>query len=339
LGALLGTAVALILTVSLAAPTPSSLAFADHFLYPFQLFSARWSFGASQPGWDDTLSFQLGLAALGLTIVTVVLWQRSDFSVQHVSRTDRRLIFFLAAAIILTLLTLGVAAFWWRIPIWPGLTLANTLTYPWQLLGLVGLCLAVLAGAALWLDERLARLPLFAAIIIFVVLGSYTYLSPQFIQPARYVDSPPQAEWGEAQVILVEHSFSVLTAGHTAGFKRGQTAIPLVIHGPLQANDVLRVNVTWHPLQTLAQNFKVFVHLVDPAGNVIAQYDGYPQSGQYPTTHWIPGELIEDAYPVLFPADVLSGPYRVFLGLYDETTLIRLPVSTDSEGRVILNVE
>jgi hypothetical protein len=339
LAAFLGTATALSLTMSLVAPITSPISFADHFLYPFQLFSARWGFGVSQPGWDDGLSLQLGLAAVGLTIVTVVLWQRSDSLAQHVSRTDRRLIFFLAAAIILTVLTLGVAAFWWRLPIWPGLTLAHTLTYPWQLLGLAGLCLAILAGAALWLDEQLTRLPLFAAIIIFIVLSSYTYLSPQFIQPARYVDSPPQAELGNAQVTLVDHSFSVLTGGHTAGFNRGQIAIPLAIHGPLQANDVLRVNVIWHPLQTLIQNFKVFVHLVDPAGNVIAQYDGHPQSGQYPTAHWIPGELIEDAYPILFPADAPPGPYRVFLGLYDEATLTRLSVFTDSEGRVILNVE
>ncbi|MFC1976478.1 hypothetical protein ACFLXQ_08765, partial [Chloroflexota bacterium] len=200
LAALLGTAVALILTVSLAAPPTSSVSFVDHFLYPFQLFSARWGFGVSQPGWDDGLSLQLGLASVGLTIVTVVLWQRSDSSARRVGRTDRRLIFFLTAAIVLILLTLGLAAFLWRFPIWPGLTLANTLTYPWQLLGLAGLCLAILAGAALWLDEQLTRLPLFAAIIIFIVLSSYTYLSPQFIQLAQYFDAQPQAELGDAQI-------------------------------------------------------------------------------------------------------------------------------------------
>jgi hypothetical protein len=336
LAALLGTVAALALALSLSVPPPTpAISFTDHFLYPFQLFSAYWGFGPSNPGWNDGLSLQLGLAAVGLTILALVLWQRH----RQVSRADRRLIFFLTAAIIVTLLQFSLTTFLWKIPIWPGYTLASTLTYPWQLLGLAGLCLAILAGAALWLDERLTDLPLFGAIIILIILSSYTYLSPQFIQPAPYFDQKPQAQLGEAQVTLLAHDFSVLISGHTAGLERGQTAIPLAIHGPLQANDVLLVNVVWHPLQTFTQDLKVFVHLVDSNDKVVAQFDGQPQSGDHPTSAWIPGELIEDSYPILFPADAPPGPYRVFLGLYDEATLARLPVSTDTEGRIILNVE
>jgi hypothetical protein len=336
LAALLGTVAGLVLALSLSTPSPAPLvSFTDHFLYPFQLFSAYWGFGPSKPGWNDGLSLQLGLAAVGLTILTLVLWQQ-----QHqVSRTDRRLIFFLTAAIIFTLLQFSLTTFLWKIPIWPGYTLASTLTYPWQLLGLAGLCLAILAGAALWLEERLTHLPLFGAIIILIILGSYNYLSPQFLQPAQYFDQEPQAQLGEAQVTLLAHDFSVLTSGHTAGLERGQTAIPLDIHGPLQANDILLVNVVWHPVQTFSQDLKVFIHLVDSNDNVVAQFDGHPQSGDYPTSLWIPGELIEDSYPILFPANAPPGPYHVFLGLYDEATLARLPVPTDTEGRVILNVE
>jgi hypothetical protein len=335
LAAVLGTIAAFVLTLSLSVPSSSPVSFTDHFLYPFQLFSAYWGFGPSQPGWNDGLSLQLGLAAVGLTILTLVLWQRHD----QVSRTDRRLIFFLTVAIILILLQFSPTTFVWKIPIWPSYTLASTLTYPWQLLGLVGLCLAILAGAALWLDERLTHLPLFGAIIILIILSSYNYLSPQFIQPDPYFDQEPQAQLGEAQVTLLTYDFTVLTSGHTAGLERGQTAIPLAIHGPLQADDVLLVNVVWHPLQTFTQDLKVFVHLVDSDDNVVAQFDGQPQSGDYPTSFWVPGELIEDSYPLLFPADAPSGPYRIFLGLYDEATLTRLPVSTDTEGRIILNVE
>jgi hypothetical protein len=97
--------------------------------------------------------------------------------------------------------------------------------------------------------------------------------------------------------------------------------------------------VVWQPLQTLPQNLKVFVHLVDSAGNVIAQYDGYPQSGDYPTAQWVPGELIADSYPVIIPNHTPPGPYQIYLGFYDEATLARLPVPNDSEGRIILNVK
>jgi hypothetical protein len=337
LAALLGTGAALAVyaaITSLAVPSPVYLT--EHFLYPAQLFSAYWGFGASRPGWDDGLSLQLGLAAVGLTIVSVALWQQ--VAKPMVSRTDRRLLFFLSAAIVLILLQLGLAAFLWRLPLGPGVVLASTLTYPWQLLGLTGLCLAVLAGAAPWLDERLTEWPLFGAVIVFIMLSSYSYLSPQFSQIAPPAGGP-QAEWGDNQLALLEHSFEVATGGNTAGLERGEMVIPVALVGPLQQNDSLRLNVIWQPLRPFSQNLKVFVHLVDASGKVLAQYDGYPQAGAYPTLDWAPGELIEDSYPLLLPADAPAGPYRVYLGLYDEATLTRLPVPTDSEGRVILNVE
>lgn len=328
------------LTLSVAVPRSAApVTFADHFLYPFQLVSAYWGFGPSRLGWDDGLSFQLGLAAVGLSIVTVILWQRQGVQQTPVGRTDRRLAFFLGAAIIFTLLQFSPAAVVWNLPIVSGYSLSSSLTYPWQLLGLTGLCLAVLAGAALWLDKQLSQLPLFGAIIILIGLGSYNYLSPRFIQLDKYDYERPEAQLGPAQVTLVEHNFSVLTNGNTAGLNRGQTTIPLAVHGPLQANDILITGVIWHPLQTFTEDLKVFVHLVDANDRVIAQFDGQPQSGDYPTSQWIPGALIEDSYPLLVPADAPPGPYRLFIGLYSETTMARLPVATEAEGRVILNVE
>jgi hypothetical protein len=101
----------------------------------------------------------------------------------------------------------------------------------------------------------------------------------------------------------------------------------------------LRLNVTWQPLQAFAEDWKVFVHLVNANGDVLAQFDGQPLEGVYPTSRWIPGELITDSYPLFLPEDIRPGPYRVFLGLYNEATGARLSVPGDSEGRVILDVE
>lgn len=331
-----GVAVMLYLAIS-AGLTPPLVNFGDHFLYPFQLFSAFWGFGPSRAGWNDGLSLQLGLAGLGLTIVTIAVWQQSPAG-SGVSRTDRRLMFFLSAAVVLILLQVGVAAILWILPLLPGHSLSETLTYPWQLLGLTGLCLAILAGAAVWLDARLAQLPLWAGLVILVVLSSYTYLSPQFIQAQPYL-AGPQATWGDNQLTLVEHHFSVTISGNTSGLARGAAEIPLAGYGLPQANDLLMLHVTWHPLRPFEQNLKVFVHLVDANDRVFAQFDGYPRSGDYPTSQWIPGELIEDTYPLRLPADAPAAPYRLFLGMYDEATMARLPIPTDAEGRAILDVQ
>ncbi|MCB9101971.1 MAG: hypothetical protein H6632_20720 [Anaerolineales bacterium] len=331
LSALIGTIMAHViyglLPSALFQPAPTPLT--EHFLYLFQLFSAHWGFGASQPGWNDGLSLQIGLAAIGLAVMTVALWLRDNNPVAP--RTDRRLLFFLTATIALSLLQFSLTTFLWNF-------LAGLLTYPWQLLGFIGLCLSILAGAALWLDTRLTQPPLLATIVIIVVLSVYPYLLPNFIQPEIAWLNGPQATLGDNQLALLDHHFAVAIPGHTAGLNLGETTIPLQAHGPLQPNETLTLAVNWQPMQTLADNLKVFVHLVDANGNVLAQFDGYPQNGSYPTPQWIPGEIIRDAYPILLPDNLPTGPYRVYLGLYDETTFARLPVPDDNEGRIILDV-
>ncbi len=345
LSALSGTLLAVI--VYLLLPPHSlwavtSTPFSHHFLYPFQLVSAYWGFGSSRAGFDDGLSLQIGLVALGLTILTLYLWQRgrSDNLIEpQVSRTDRRLMFFVVAPLILILLQFSITTFIWNLPIRTGQTLADTLTYPWQLLGFIGLCLSVLGGAALWLDQQLTRLPLLGAIIMLIILSVYSYLGPQFVQLEVATIKAPQAELGETQLALLDADFAVLTSGYTVGLEQGPSAIPLTLYGPIQGDDTLLLNVTWQPLQIFDQDLKVFVHLIDSGENVLAQFDGQPQEGVYPTSQWIPGELIKDTYPLHFPATASAGPYRVFIGLYNETTGQRLPVPTDFAGRVILDVK
>jgi hypothetical protein len=175
--------------------------------------------------------------------------------------------------------------------------------------------------------------------IIFITLSSYPYLHPRFIKLEPELLAGPQAQLGPAQLALLGHHFSVDSTSYTPGLTSETTTIPLVAYGLPQANQFLRLNVTWQPWQPFNQDWKVFVHLVDAQNTVLAQFDGQPKQGLYPTSRWIPGELIEDSYPLTIPADILPGPYRVFLGLYNEASGARLPVPGDAEGKVILDVK
>ncbi len=362
LPAILGTATATIINKSLqTAHVPLPYQFTDHLLYPFQLFSAYWGFGISRFGWQDGLPMQIGLAAVGLTIISITLTVRQA-SASCLSKVDRPdacpthyLIFFLSAAIIFVLLQLTTVV--WYIPI-IGDGLTSTLAYPWQLMGFVGLCLAILAGAALHLDDELTSLPNLAAIITLIILSSYPYLNPQFLNPAQmdlwqnYQPVKPIAELGTTQLLLLHPNFEVVIDSQTIGLKQGETSIPLSAVNSLKANDRLLLNVTWQPLQPFDRNWKIFVHLVDSHDNVLAQFDGYPQillaeslkkQGKKfePTglSQWIPGQLVTDTYLLQLPPTISPGPYQVYLGLYDETTLTRMPVAPDSNGRVKLRVE
>src|SRR5205823_5859333 len=70
---------------------------------------------------------------------------------------------------------------------------------------------------------------------------------------------------------------------------------------PAQARggDKLTVKLRWRSAAEMAAAYKVFVHVLDAAGQqVLAQKDAEPQDGRAPTTGWVVGEAIDDQYVV-----------------------------------------
>jgi 4-amino-4-deoxy-L-arabinose transferase-like glycosyltransferase len=91
------------------------------------------------------------------------------------------------------------------------------------------------------------------------------------------------------------------------------------------------LTLVWHCLAPLADNYTVFVHLVDQAGDQWGQHDKPPLGGTYPTSAWEPGDLIVDEYLVRLRSDAEREPTGGFawrVGLYDPGTLERLPAHT-----------
>ncbi len=88
---------------------------------------------------------------------------------------------------------------------------------------------------------------------------------------------------------------------------------------PLAAapGDVIQVRLIWSADATTARPYKVFLHLLDAAGNVVAQRDGEPAGGSRPTTSWAAGEQIADNHALLLPPGLPPGRYVLRLGLYD----------------------
>ena len=203
-GAAIGFGLLLLLHGGVATGAGQSIDIAAHAVYPYQLFSSAWSFGISTPDWKGDLPLQLGLAALALAMVTVILGagvlrargEQSPGSTPA-KPLQSALGFSLVVGLILILLTTTLAR-----PLWRALPmLASTLTYPWQLFALVGPLLAILAGAVLVVERRLALLPMWAGLVVFVVLSSTAYLSPRFTQ----VDpsTAPAVIFGSNQVTLL----------------------------------------------------------------------------------------------------------------------------------------
>jgi mannosyltransferase len=106
----------------------------------------------------------------------------------------------------------------------------------------------------------------------------------------------------------------------------------------LQAGDVLQLDLFWFTDVPLRERYKVFVHVLDGTGGIIAQADREPGGGLRPTTTWGTNELIVDRYGVMIPENTPSGTYAVEIGLYDFAGH-RLKTDSGGDALVVTQVE
>jgi hypothetical protein len=95
--------------------------------------------------------------------------------------------------------------------------------------------------------------------------------------------------------------------------------------GIIRPGAMLELTLYWEALTAEELAYTVFTHLVDAAGAIHAQHDGQPQAGAFPTSDWLPGDVIGDTHPLVLPADATPGTYHLLVGLYHLETGERLP--------------
>jgi hypothetical protein len=102
-----------------------------------------------------------------------------------------------------------------------------------------------------------------------------------------------------------------------------------VVIEPFAMNRGMPITVTiiWRGLQEMPVSYRVFVHLVNTKGEIVAQSDAEPAGWTRPTTGWLPGEYIVDSH-FLGPVPLGEGEeYTLRIGLYDPATGTRLTSS------------
>lgn len=157
--------------------------------------------------------------------------------------------------------------------------------------------------------------------------GEYT-LQVAFGQPLKFVDagairleaggaSLPQPQIARTIDARVGDEFQLL------GYNLA--AMP-------RAGEILPVVLFWKIDHDVNEDFTVFVHLLDPTGNLVAQHDGLTDDGFNPTTLWLTGTTISDRHDLKLPATLGPGVYRLIAGLYRYETLERLPAKNAGES-------
>jgi hypothetical protein len=89
----------------------------------------------------------------------------------------------------------------------------------------------------------------------------------------------------------------------------------------------------WRALARMDTSYTVFTHLLDGANQIQGQQDNPPLGGTYPTTLWVPGEVVVDPYIISVNGDAMTGTHAIEVGLYVAETGQRLPV-LDTAGQV-----
>ncbi len=56
--------------------------------------------------------------------------------------------------------------------------------------------------------------------------------------------------------------------------------------------------------------------------------------GTYPTTGWLPGEVVIDEYEIAVDATAPAGEYQLEVGMYDLKTMQRLPILNERGVRL-----
>jgi hypothetical protein len=92
---------------------------------------------------------------------------------------------------------------------------------------------------------------------------------------------------------------------------------------PITGGGRLQVTLHWQTQEEMESSYKVFVHLLNPDGEVVAQHDSVPGNGELPTTDWAIGEIVSDRHQLEF-IGLPAGQYRLVAGMYEPTTGERL---------------
>jgi len=148
---------------------------------------------------------------------------------------------------------------------------------------------------------------------------------------------------GDDQVVLASvettqrvHDFAAPAPQHVLDARFGNRArlVGYDLRGGLDVRpgESLTLVLYWEALETFDRPYTVFAHLVDADDQIFGQSDQVPGDGDFPTTSWVPGEYLIDAYAIPISSGTPSGEYLIEIGFYDPLDGTRLPV-TNADGQ------
>jgi 4-amino-4-deoxy-L-arabinose transferase-like glycosyltransferase len=93
---------------------------------------------------------------------------------------------------------------------------------------------------------------------------------------------------------------------------------------PLVSGQEWNVTLYFKVLAPIEKDYTLFIHLLGSDGQPWMQRDAQPYDGHYPTSQWVPGQIVKIENSVKIPAFSPSTAYQLELGFYELATMERI---------------
>lgn len=91
----------------------------------------------------------------------------------------------------------------------------------------------------------------------------------------------------------------------------------------------ISLTLYWQAINPPEGDYTIFLHLLGPDGNLVAQHDALPLDGLYPTSEWVVDDVFAHRATLQLPPNVPAGEYDLLAGMYTYPNTVRLPVASD----------
>jgi hypothetical protein len=183
-----------------------------HFVYPSQLFSNFWGFGASLSGLNDGMSFQLGLVHFTLASIGAFFAYKNK----------RILIIYIFYFFLIMMMTPVSYFLWQAIPV------IAMLQFPWRLLSVIAIMQVICSmGIIEWKIKKLYLYAIYAVLILFSLYWYHEQFKVKSISEIEVNKFPQYTEFARNYFITAtaEKEFLPITA---TGIEKARGDAPLL---------------------------------------------------------------------------------------------------------------
>ncbi len=100
---------------------------------------------------------------------------------------------------------------------------------------------------------------------------------------------------------------------------------------PFARGETTALRTLWRVNGTSARDGALFVHILSPSGELVAQDDNSPERGMRSTLTYRDGEGIDQLQRLALRRDLPAGEYRVMAGIYDRSGGARWPATREGQ--------